>query len=274
MEPKPTLDQLWKLAEERLNRGDVDGAKTACQSLLQLDPLNSRAHLMLGDICGQQDQHRLATAHALQAAAKMGKQSLQHIAAVSLRLIAVGEYEQAVGMIRKLDPAALPAPAFLVEFSQQLSLLEQHEEALRFMDAAIRVGVKAESVGYLRGNYLKFLGRLDEAAVEYERSLASNPNFAYAHWALGLPGHARQPCIARRSHSQGHRRHGRRQPGHRLTCTTRCSRSSTPSATPMRPGTALESGFRSKRARVSYDARGETALFDQLASACATGLRR
>jgi len=270
MEPKPTPDQLWKLAEERLNKGDIEGAKASCQSLLQLEPLNSRAHLMLGDIATQHDQHRLATQHALQAAVKMGKQSLQHIAAVSLRLISVGEYEQAVGLIRKLNPEALPAPAFLVEFSQQLSLLEQHEEALRFMDAAIRAGAKAESVGYLRGNYLKFLGRLDEAAEEYERSLATNPNFAYAHWALAYLG------------TTGNR------PSRvdRIRNAIKATATDSPDIAYLQYAlfkeldtsddtdaawNALESGFRSKRARVSYDARGEAALFDQLALACPAG---
>lgn len=270
MEPKPTPDQLWRLAEERLNRGDVEGAKAACQSLLELEPLNSRAHLMLGDLCGQQDQHRLATAHALQAAAKMGKQSLQHIAAVSLRLIAVGEYEQAVGLIRKLNPAALPAPAFLVEFSQQLSLLEEHAEALRFMDAAIRIGVKAESVGYLRGNYLKFLGRLDEAAVEYERSLATNPNFAYAHWALAYLGAPGNPAsrVDRIRKAIGATAIDNPDIAylHYALFKELDAIGDTDAA-----WTALESGFRSKRTRVSYDTRAETALFEQLASACAPG---
>ncbi|MBP8081518.1 MAG: hypothetical protein KAY12_05105, partial [Arenimonas sp.] len=267
MEPKPTPEHLWKLADERLNKGDIEGAKAACQSLLQLEPVNSRANLMLGDIATQQDQHRLATHHALQAAARMGKQSLQHIAAVSLRLISVGEYGQAIGLIRKLNPAMLPAPAFLVEFSQQLSLLEQHEEALRFMDAAIRAGAKAESVGYLRGNYLKFLGRLDEAAEEYERSLATNPNFAYAHWALAYLG----------------------TPGNRASRVDRI-RNAISATTVDNPDIAylhyalfkeldtiddtdaawkaLDYGFCPKRARVSYDARSESALFDELALAC------
>lgn len=270
METNPALDQLWKLAQERFNQSDIEGAKAACESMLVLDPLNSRAHVMLGDICHQRDQHRLATQHALRAAAKMGKQSLQHIAGVSSRLITLGEYEQAVGLIRKIDPAKLPAPAFLVEFSQQLSLLEQHEEALRFMDAAIRIGAKAESVSYLRGNYLKFLGRLDEAALEYERSLATNPNFAYAHWALAYLGAPGDPA-----HRVGRIRKAIdstaiNHPDLAYLSYALFKELDALGDTDL-AWKALEAGFHSKRTRVKYDAQSEAALFEQLAQVCGPG---
>jgi hypothetical protein len=40
-----------------------------------------------------------------------GPQPLEHIAAVSLRLIACGEYEQASRLIHRLDPARARSPA-------------------------------------------------------------------------------------------------------------------------------------------------------------------
>jgi len=270
MEPNTTLEPLWELAKERLNKSDIAGASAACQSLLKLDPLNSRAHMMLGDISRQRDEYRLATHHALQAAAKMGPQSLKHIASVSQRLISVGEYEQAVNLIRKVNPDKLPAPAFLVEFSQQLSLVEQHADALRFMDAAVRFGAKADSVHYLRGNYLKFLGRMDEAAEEYERGLAVNPNFAYAHWALsdlGLRGNRDlRVSRIRASIAATAADHPNIAYLHYALFRELDATDDTESA-----WQALEAGFRCKRASVTYDPQAERSFFEQVAQACGPG---
>lgn len=183
----PLQDQL----AAALQAGDLRSAESNGRNLLRMDPDNSQAHLALAAINMQRDRYRLACENALRAAQRMGPQGLPHIAAVTLRLIAVGEYGRALEVIRKVDPKRVPVAGMLVEFSQQLSLLEEHALALEYMDAALALGLRAESIGFLRGNLLKFLGRLDEAARDYESSLAINPNFAYAHWALaylGRPG--------------------------------------------------------------------------------------
>lgn len=257
----------WQQAERLYNAGDFDAALRAGEQVLALEPTHSAAHLMLANLRSHRDDYRLATRHALMAAEKMGVQSLQHIAAVTLRLITVGEYERAFAVIRKIDPNIVKAPPFLVEFAQQLSLIEQHEDALRYLDAAISYGIQADSVGYIRGNFLKFLGRLDEAAIEYERALAINPDFAYAHWALAFLGIGGDPA--------------------RRIDRIRRSLGSMPDDHPDRPyllyalfkeldGTdatdeawqALAAGAASKHRRVEYDAGAETALFDRLIAAC------
>jgi hypothetical protein len=193
----------------------------------------------------------------------MGKQPLQHIAAVTLRLIAVGEYERAAEVIGKIDPARVPAPGFLVELSQQLGLLERHEDALRYLDAAIAQGLQADSIGYLRGNTLKFLGRIPEAAQEYEASLARNPDFAYAHWALAYLG------IGGDAHGRIDRIRAsvaRLPAGHPDACYLHYalfreldSLDDTAAAWP-----ALAEGARLKHAASSYDGDAEARLFDRL----------
>src|SRR6478752_445982 len=94
-------DALYQRARDCLARNDRFGAESAAREACALEPLHSGANLLLGDLASQRDQHRDATAHALRAAEKMGKQSLQHIAAVTLRLISVGEYERAAAVICK-----------------------------------------------------------------------------------------------------------------------------------------------------------------------------
>ena len=265
-----TAAALWQQAEARARAGDPVGAEAACTALLRIEPGHSRAHLMLASLLMRRDAVREACAHALRAAQRMGPQPLEHIAAVSLRLIACGEYEQASQLIHRLDPARVPAPGILVELSQQLGMLEEHADSLRYLDAAIAGGVQAESIGYLRGNTLKFLGRLDEAAEEYERSLAINPRFAYAHWALAYLG----------------RQGGQAERATRI----RAALADTPAGDPDiahlhyalfkelddagdtdAAWPALAAGAAAKRARVAYDAGAEAALYARLAAATPPG---
>jgi len=265
-----TVDTLWPQAEKQLQAGNFAAAFGHCQAILHQAPLHSGAHLMLSNLFGQQDQHRLATRHALLAAEKMGPQSLQHVAAVSLRLISVGEYDAAVRLIRKIDPAVIKAPPFLVEFSQQLSLLEQHDDALRYMDAAIGYGVNAPSVGYIRGNYLKFLGRMQEAAAEYEKSLAINPGFAYAHWSIAFLGldqgaGARIDRVRRALAATSEHQPDRTYLHYALYKELETTGDSAGA------WQSLEAGFRAKKAQVGHDAAKETAEFDRIIAACPPG---
>ncbi|MFT3805762.1 tetratricopeptide repeat-containing sulfotransferase family protein [Arenimonas sp.] len=263
----------WQQAERAYNAGDFDAALRAGERVLDKEPLHSPAHLMLANLRSHRDEYRLSTRHALQAAEKMGVQSLQHIAAVTLRLITVGEYERAFAVIRKIDPRAVKAPPFLVEFAQQLSLIEQHEDALRYLDAAISYGIQADSVGYIRGNYLKFLGRLDEAAAEYERALAINPNFAYAHWALAYLGAGGDPAPRidriRRTLAATADDHPDRAYLQYALFRELDGIDATREA-----WQALAAGAASKRRRVEYDAAAETALLDRLAAACGADFLR
>jgi Tfp pilus assembly protein PilF len=265
-----TAEALWADADARAMRGDAAGARAACEALLRVDPWHSRAHLLLANLLTQRDAWRAACEHAVQAAARMGPQPLEHIAAVSLRLISCGEYEQASRLIHKLDPARVPAAGILVELSQQLGLLEEHADALRYMDAALAKGLKAESIGYLRGNTLKFLGRLDEAAEEYERSLAINPNFAYAHWALAYLG----------------RSGGQQARAARIRAALAATPPDDPDVAHLHYAlfkelddagladeawAALAAGAQAKHRRISYDGAAEAALFAELAAATPRG---
>lgn len=273
MDKTETASTIWQQAERLYNAGDFEAALRAGEQVLALEPTHSAAHLMLANLRSHRDDYRRATQHALMAAEKMGVQSLQHIAAVTLRLVTMGEYQRAFAVIRKIDPKIVKAPPFLVEFAQQLSLIEQHEDALRYLDAAISYGIQADSVGYIRGNYLKFLGRLDQAAVEYERALAINPNFAYAHWALAYLGTRTDPAPRidriRRSIAATPEDH----PDRAYLLYALFKELDGIDATD-EAWQALAAGAASKRRRVDYDAGAETALFDRLIAACGENFLR
>ncbi len=270
MSSVPNVAPLLQQANTSLQSGALRSAEEACREVLALDPLNSQAHLMLAGIVGQRDQHRLACEHALRASQKMGPQTPQHIAAVTLRLIAVGEYERAMQVIRKIDPQRLPLASVLVEFSQQLSLMEEHADALRYLDAAMAMGIRAESLGYLRGNLLKFLGRMDEAAEEYERSLAVNPDYAFAHWALaylGVPGDSRARAGRVRKSLEASAASNPDLPYLQYALFKELDASGETDAA----WSALEAGAIARRAQISYHGGEEAALFERLAQATVPG---
>ena len=264
------IDQHWNWAQTNFQAGALEPARDACLRVLATDSLHSGAHLMLANISSSLGMHQLATAHALRAAQRMGRQTLKHVAAVALKLISVGEYGSAVTLVRKIDPDRVPSPSSLAEFSQQLSLLEQHDDALRYMDAAISQGLDSDWVHYVHGNYLKFVGRLDAAADAYERSLALNPDFSFSHHALAYLGRgggsmSRVDRIRKSILSVG--------PGFRDAAYLQYALfkelddlGDTTSA-----WSALESGFRDKRGHVNHSAREETAVFDAVIAATATG---
>lgn len=189
MDSFSTQETPWTAAQRLFSAGSLTAARAAAERVIASEPLHSGARLLLANLSSNDGAHRQAVNHALGAAERMGRQTLQHVAAVALKLISVGEYHAAVTLIGKINPAAVPAPPSLAEFSQQLSLMDQHEDALRYMRAAMSLGLDGDWVHYIHGNYLKFVGRIDEAAEAYERSLQLNPDYAFAHQAIAYLGH-------------------------------------------------------------------------------------
>lgn len=262
MHPDPT-QALWQSAQSLFQAGNLAAASGQCLQLIRDFPLHSGANLMLADIASANGQHRLATSHALRAAQKMGPQTLQHLAAVSLRLISVGEYDAARKLVLKLNPAAVPVPSSVAEFAQQLSLLEQQEDALRFLEVALGQGLQGDWAHYVHGNLLKFVGKLGQAADAYERSLSRNPDYAFAHHALAYLGQADS--------------HGRRVDRIRSSLA-RVPRDFRDMAYLQyalfkeldavgdlgAAWAALEAGFRDKQMQVGHDAHEETRIFDAL----------
>jgi tetratricopeptide (TPR) repeat protein len=68
----------------------------------------------------------------------------------------------------------------------------QHDEAIRFLTAAVALRPDSPGVRYNLGNALAFAGRLDEAKVVYRQAIGLKPDYAMVHfklgWALGLQG--------------------------------------------------------------------------------------
>lgn len=105
-----------------------------------------------------------------------------------MRLFSVREYHAAATLIRTTDLRDTRFIHLFTNFSQQLRLLELHDESLAFLDAVIALGKGTTTTFFLKGNALKYLGRLELAATEYERCLGLEPGHSGAHWSLASLG--------------------------------------------------------------------------------------
>lgn len=254
---------LQKQAEQAFNAGDINTVVRKAKEILAAQPEHAPAHLMLAGIAMTGRQLRMATRDALRAAATMHRQPMRFVAAVALRLISVGECGVAFDIMRRIDPTTPMSTRVLFDFAQQLTLLDQHELAVQFLDRAVAQGGDNHSTAYFIGNAMKFMGRMDEAEAAFERSIARKPDYAHAHWALAFLG----------------RRAGAEQRAARLralvarvaaTDADRCYldyalyRELEMLGDDEGAWQSLERGCRAKRRLVQYDANAETALFDQV----------
>jgi tetratricopeptide (TPR) repeat protein len=264
------IEAHWQQAQQLFNSSQMAEARTQAERVVAADALHSGANLMLANLDSNEGRHREATRHGLMAAQKMGRQSLKHVASVALKLMTLGEYEACARLIRKVDPARTPAPSSLAEFSQQLSLLEQHDDALRYLESAMQLGLDGDWVHYLHGNYLKFLGRLGPALEAYERSLKLNPNYPFAHYAIATTAKGGDSAAridrVRAALGQLGSSHRDAPYLHYALFHELDAADDTVAA-----WSALEDGFRGKRFQVQHDEAEETAIFDELISRTPAG---
>lgn len=269
MSSPPPVDPQWLQAIGQFQRGEFESARRAAEAVVARQPHHSPAHLLLANVASQQGRHRRVVEHAIAASVRMGPQPLRHVADVAFRLIAAGEYFLAASLIRKIDPTRTPAPTMLAEFAQQLSLLEQHDDALRYLQAALTAGLSGDQAQYLLGNFLKFLGRLDDAAQAYERSLRINPGNPFSHLALAYLGRAGDPARIARIR-QALAASAADAPG---ICYLHYALFKELDGTDDSDGAwrALEAGFKAKRKTLDYDAGAEWTIYQQVMAACGAG---
>ena len=254
---------LQTQAEHAFNAGDINTVVRNARQILAAEPEHAPAHLMLAGVAMMGRQLRIATRDALRATAAMHQQPMRFVAAVALRLISVGEYGIAYDIMRRIDAATPMNTRVLFDFAQQLTLLDQHELAVQFLDRAIAQGGDNHSTAYFRGNAMKFMGRMDEAEAAFEHSIALKPDYAHAHWALAFLG----------------RKNGAEQRVDRLRALIGQTSASDPDHCYLdyalyrelemlgddeAAWQSLERGFRGKRRSIQHDAGAETALFDQI----------
>jgi tetratricopeptide (TPR) repeat protein len=178
---QPDLERLWRDAQAHRRAGAAAAAAAACEAIVAADPRRPWAWLMLADLAYGAGRFRLAVENArIAAAAVHESRRWEALADVAHRLRGLGESLLAVRAIREADWSDPAVLAGAERLAQCLALAEQHEDALRALDAAIaRLGPSPDRT-YLRATTLRHLGRTQASTDEYLRCLALAPDHAAA----------------------------------------------------------------------------------------------
>lgn len=257
---------LQKQAERALQQGDAGTAVRLARQILASAPHYAPACLLLSGIAMSGRQMRLATRDALRALDGIAEQQPPMMAAISLRLISIGEYGRAFDVIRGVDLEQPLANSVLFDFSQQLTLIDQHEPAMHLLDVIERRGGETYATAYFRGNAMKFMGRMDEAEVAFERSIALKPDYIHSHWALAFLGR-KAGAAARVDRIRALIDASTLADRDRCYLDYALYRELEMLGDDEAAWQALEHGFHAKRRGLQHDAAAETALFDQIIAA-------
>lgn len=170
-----SVDQLWQRAERYLAVDQVIPARAVLESILARDPIQPRAHLVLGGIAWKQDRVRDAVRHAL-AAGVCEIRAPDFVCDVIAALVQVGESAAATRMFEHplLKQGALSVP-LLMRLSGQAQANGEHARSLALLRRAHAAGAQGPDFLQYLGVQLAFNGCMDEAEQELETCLRLDP---------------------------------------------------------------------------------------------------
>lgn len=178
------LRTLWRQARGLEAAGDAAAAHAAYASILRQEPGHLHSRLRMSALEQAFGHYRQSRAHALMAADAVRRGYWADIAAVTRLLLAFDEGKALRDLIFEADWTSVDIIRASPLLAQQLYLTDHVDDALALTDAVFARAADSEHLSYARANALRYSGRMDEAAVEYERCLRLQPNYPYAHWAL------------------------------------------------------------------------------------------
>lgn len=189
----PGFERKWRSARSLENAGDVSGAKDIYEALIAEDPARLYVRIRLISIEQTAGNYRAAYAHAMRCAEDVNGSRWRDLAAVTRCLLNFDEWALAADLIKSADWSHPDVISSSPVLSQHLWLSGEVQDALRLVDAALPWGAGNASLRYSRANILRYLGRMDEAAEEYELCLRLSPHDPYVHWSLANHRKAASP---------------------------------------------------------------------------------
>lgn len=189
----PDFERQWRNARGLENSGQHQAAKQIYDALIAEDPGRLYVRLRLSAIEQIAGNYRGAHAHAVRCADDVRHSRWIDLAPVTRSLLSFDEWSLVGDLIKGADwshPDVIRNASML---SQHLWLIGDVADALRLVDAALPSTPANPSLRYARANILRYLGRMDEAAQEYERCLSLSPDDPYAHWSLANHSKATPP---------------------------------------------------------------------------------
>ena len=171
-------------AQQAFDAGQAGRALALLDRLIQDDPAIV-AMLRASEIAQLSGQYRRGRHYMLQAAtATISGKKWRAMPFVARRALAFGERALAATMLDSMEldhPQVLAAAPVL---SQLLWLVGRFDSAIVLADEAERRVGSNHLLCYSRANALRYIGRMEEATEEFERTIEISPDYAFAHWSL------------------------------------------------------------------------------------------
>lgn len=179
----PTLEQIRTRAGRQLEAGNWSAARAEWLGALHLDPASAEVMLELSYVESLAGHYRLARDWTLRAA-QSGPHAADTVLSLVNRLRTFNEVPVLRGLIAPLLDARRSPQGLLVECARQLSNLNDFGLALQFAQAATANAPGDLAARLVRGQLLSQLGRIDQAASDFNWALQRNPGIAIAWWML------------------------------------------------------------------------------------------
>ena len=189
----PEFERQWRQARALENAGDHEQARRLYESLISQGQSRLYVRLRLCAIEQRHGRYRDAHAHAVRSAEDVRHARWKDLAVVTRLLLGFDEWRLVGELIAGADWSHPDVLRDATTLSQHLWLIGEVEPALALVDAALPLAPANPALRYSRANILRYLGRMDEAAEEYERCLSLRPDDAYAHWSLASHRKAKPP---------------------------------------------------------------------------------
>ncbi|WP_374379729.1 sulfotransferase [Thermomonas sp.] len=189
----PEFERQWRQARTLEQSGDMVEAKKLYEALVGEDPDRLYVRLRLAAIEQGAGRYRVAREQALECARIVRAGRWKDLAPVTRLLLAYDEWSSVRDLILGADWASPEVIREAAVLSQHLWLVGEVEDARRMVELALPLAPGSVALRYSRASILRYLGRVDEAAEEFEACLDLSPTDPYAHWSLAQHSKASPP---------------------------------------------------------------------------------
>ncbi len=176
-------ERLWQRAQQYIADDQLNAAQLSLQSLLQRDPANTQAHMLLSSVALGRGQLREGCTYALNAAQHLPDDPEQ-IAVIAHCLFRIGETRAAHQCMAHTAVHTCQSGPTLNQLAHIHQLLGDHRQALDYMNKALAQGFDTAEFRYFRALQLQFNGHLPEAEAEMDKALDHGTTIGRASLAL------------------------------------------------------------------------------------------
>jgi len=177
------LDEALIAARDRQSTGETSEAERICREVLEKDPLNNKASILLAEI--SLEAHQFARAETLcRSVLERVPESVPVWILLATSLMRQDKMEQAYASLlraREIAPGAIPVQLSLATWHVQSN---QHEQAVAIYHHILESTPDHAPTLTQLGTTLKTIGRSAESLGAYRRCTEVAPNSGEAWWSL------------------------------------------------------------------------------------------